>query len=457
MQKIILRILAALAAPLFLLTGLQQSVIGYTEGTPIRATRQDYVFDNDKLLLGGYYALRDELPYCEDAGIEFVVASGVDTAYLDLAEQYGVGVIAAGYQLPSAYGALGDDTTEKWVNADASKLRAHPALWGDDLIDEPAAGSFANIAKCVNAYYQKFPGHLPYVNLFPMYANGEQLGETSKLTALQKLLFLTDHSKEDIELYKMHVSDYINTIDTDYICVDIYPYHAMTNALGKEEKFTSEVWIRNLDILAEACRETGRDLWVITQASGLTKDGSIRDMRWCDEASDISQQSYACLAFGSKAIIQALFSRTGWWDADSHMIGSDGKPTETYDAVAAVNKDLKAFADVYGKYTYSGTYMMNRVLVTGRGVGSLNCENTDERGNVHSANGLLVGTFNGEDGKAYVVANLEELHRNVTASFTFDVPAGQTATVYKKGTAFTMTGSFAMELDPGEGVFITVK
>lgn len=457
-----MKVLFAKASVLFmsfimLLTGVQVPVVGYTEGEPICPEEREYKFDRDRLLIGGYYANYDELDYCPGANVDFVIGGYADEAYLNKAQSLGVGVIASP-NLPSAYIEFSDALTQQYVDFPAASYKDHPALWGDNFIDEPNAAYFDNIGKAVDAYNEKFT-NLPYINLFPMYAGEEQLGNKSDIKPFLHIFEpLSDVFSDTVAQYKAHISDYINKIDTDYICVDIYPMKAELDVAGNKKKYTDENWLRNLDVLADACRSTGRDLWVITQAAGLTKDGNKDgDMRWVEDECDISQQFYACLAFGSKAVIHALFGSAGWWDTDSHMIGSDGQPTPTYYAAAAVDADAKVFAEEYGKYTYTSTYFINPALCAGRSAGRLACEITSERGNISSFGGLLVGTFTGEgSSKAYIVTNMEELNKEKDVPFTFTLAKGATAVVYKAGEKLTFTESFKLTLAPGEGVFITV-
>lgn len=458
MKILFRRVIAILSSLIFTLAGVEESVIGFTAGDPIKATRHEYCFDNSGLIIGGYYSTKDELQYCKDSGIDFVVAVNVDKDYLDKAQEYGIGVIATGYNLPYCYEEMTDEATQAYINADINAYREHPALWGDNVIDEPFSHCYPNIAKSVNAYSAQHPDKLPFVNLFPMYAGEDQLDEHMTLKKASTLLTpFSDHFLDQVNRYKAYTSDYINQIDTDYICVDIYPYHSRQKN-GMEVKYTDQSWIRNLDVLAEACHKTGRDLWVITQAAGLTKDGSVDNMRYCDEVFDISQQVFASISFGTKAIIHAEYGHLGWWDADSHMIGSDGKPTETYYAVQEVNGYLADFAKIYGDYSYTSTYFINRSKIAGYRHGRLACEVISEEGNIRSNDGLLVGTFTGKnDNKAYAITNMEELNKNKTSEFRFDVPQGKTATVYYEGNVITKESSFKMNLNPGAGAFITVK
>lgn len=461
-MKLLIKIVSLFVSLLFAVSGMNESVIGYTEGEPIKATKKDYVFNDDKLLIGAYYADPNCLDLAEEAGIEFFIESSVSKAFLDDCLRHGIGVIAGGYNLPRDYGNLRDTVRDAWVNFDYSTYKDHPALWGDDLIDEPGAASFENISVALNVYNKKLPGKIGLVNLFPAYANNEQLNEESEMTVLQKtILWGIGCGDERVDRFKKYTSDYINTIDTDYICVDIYPMNERVDSKGDLIKTTEITWLRNLDVLAEACRDTGRKLWVITQAAGLTNSGEAGsgNPRWCDEISDISQQAYASLAFGAGAVIHAEFAAKGWWDADSHMIGSDGKPTETYDAVSTVNSYLKCFADIYGKYDYSSTFLINTPRAAGFNGGKLAVTKAKDAIDLISSKALLVGCFDSSSqGKAYVITNMEELEKNVTADFMWIVPSGKTAHVYKCGETLDFASGQIVKLSlaPGEGVFMTV-
>ncbi len=446
---------------LVLLTGVTGSLIGMTDGTPITAENREYDFDDDRLLLGGYNTNPADLRtarYAAEAGLDFLI-TGVTTEYLDECEKYGIGVIAKNYNAPAYYAYIYDDSTPSWyaLNKDTN-YTDHPALWGDDIIDEPHASQFEKLASITNSYYANVPGKLPLINLFPMYAKSEQLGNEPDIPELVKyLLPLTDYSDISIDRYKRHTSDYINSIGTSYISVDIYPFSQKVEKSGRIVKTTSEKWLRNLDILAEACKKTNRDLWVIVQSAGNISEGG--KMRYCDDMEDIRQQVYASLAFGSRSLIYACY-QTGWWDTDSHMLDSNGERTRTYYAVKQVNDELKAFSGPYGDYDYKGTYMINAPKVAGQRYNYLvNDDSGFKKPLIISKNGLLVGAFeNSETGKqGYIITNMEELNLGRTATAAVKIPGASRITVYKDGMANSYDSDcFKLTLDPGEGVFITV-
>ena len=464
-MAILLKLWAMISAVLFSLGLSQFSVVGYTDGEPIIPEKTEYCFDNEGLIIGGYYGDKDHVKEAAEAGIDFFVTNMVDDEFLDKCAEYGIGVIASGYNaLPTGYGDLTESQRDAWMNFDYSNYRDHEALWGDDLIDEPSARTFDRINDALRVYYDNTDGKIGYVNLFPQYANDEQLGTDPTVDKLSEFwLATTDSGTHAGSSYKAYISEYINKIDVDYICMDFYPYRSRLDLSGKEVKSTVDSWIRNLDILAEACRETGRDMWVITQACGETEHGEKdgNHPRYCDEVSDISQQAYACLAFGTKAIIHAEFSARGWWAPESsHMINSQGGTTATYDAVKTVDGYLDAFADVYGDYVYESTFMVNPLRVAGRSGGALAVTKPSAAIDVLSLNGMLVGTFNKKsgDGKAYVFANMEELNKDKSATFTFFVPHGATAKVYDKGNVTDYgSGAVTLTLEPGGGVFVEVS
>ncbi len=445
-----------------LLTGVSGSLIGITSGTPVNAADRSYDFDDNRLLIGGYCANINNLQsvrFASEAGLDFLVANP-NTAYLNECQNYGVGIIAGYYNAPSYYMNVNDSNASAWysLNRDTA-YNDHPALWGDNLIDEPNASEFADLGSIVDSYHTNVPGKLPYINLFPMYAGTEQLGNEPDISTLvSTLLPLTDYSDKAIDRYKRHVSDYINNIGTSYISVDIYPLTQDTLPSGKIIKTTNTTWLRNLDILAEACKKTNRDLWVIVQAAGniVSENGK---MRYCDEVEDIRQQVYASLAFGSKSLTYACY-QTGWWDDASHMLDSEGNRTATYYAVQSVNDELEAFAVPFGGYDYKGTYMVNAAKVAGQQYNFLvNDDGGFDKPVIVSKDGMLVGAFeNKETGKqGFVITNMEELALNKTASACVKIPGASGVTVYKdaEGKHYE-SGSFKLSLDPGEGVFVTV-
>ncbi len=193
-----------------LLTGGVSRVVNSTEAVPITATEREYRFDRDRLLFGAYCFKVDDRfeetrEWFKEAGLQFPVAvSGeqLTEADLDWFLQNGMGLIAP--------------RSDYYLNM------RHDAIWGVDLYDEPPASYFPELQKRVQELYAQDPNRFPPVNLLPMYASPEQLGEEKELPD-----FIGDSPLDPFSdrsaYYRMYVSDYIGTVDSDIISVDIYP------------------------------------------------------------------------------------------------------------------------------------------------------------------------------------------------------------------------------------------
>lgn len=435
------KLLAFFMALCLAVSGGAASVIGSTDAQPIQATERTYRYDQDKLQLGVYCFQKDEhyhtlRQWFKDAGLNFAVClmgqqlTDDDFTWL---EDNGLGVFAPRSEY---YRAIHRD-----------------AIWGIDFRDEPSSAAFPELAEGVKELYAEDENRFPLINLFPMYASSEQLGEEPLFPGNDSKI---DGLNADSSKYRQHVNNYISTIDSNIISVDVYPLN-IDIATGRLT--TYEYWLRNLDILAEACRATGRDLWVITQAAGNSKeeDGGKRH---CDTAEDQRWQDYVSLAFGAKAIVYGCYYH-GWWDQSSHMIDNAGHRTLTYYAVKKVNKELSVFADEYGRYENHGAVLFNGSNPNAAGA-KLPLVKIDKQyqPNVLTAAPVLCGCFTEKegDGSAYVFANMYEPQTGKEAKFTATFPGAESLTLYRMGEVTEIKGdTLRLTLENREGVFVTVN
>ncbi len=108
---------------------------------------------------------------------------------LDNAHKFGLRAYL--YGGPMSPEALDDPAKRAELEAYIARVKNHPALYAYHLQDEPTAGRFPALARLVAFLREKDPAHLAYINLFPTYANNEQLGtEGDTVTAYQKHLDL---------------------------------------------------------------------------------------------------------------------------------------------------------------------------------------------------------------------------------------------------------------------------
>ena len=284
--------------------------------------------DRNKLLIGTYclqpYARSEEhVRALADAGVNYLCATPAERGLLDLCEKYGLGVFANGI-LPAWWGGDGDNAGKFAATVPVSlyeeaarRLEDHPALWGLDMGDEPSALDFPHYGRLFEAMKRLFPRHFPYLNLYPNYASVPENTESECRSQL------------GVPTYQAYIDEYARCIPSDYICYDYYMYAISIS--GAYE---------NLRIVANKCRETGRDLWIVLQVN------SNRPEEWIT-LPQLRHQAYTALAFGAKSINWACWT-AGWWH--NQVLDDEGRQTQQYAKMCVINRELHAMGERYMRY-----------------------------------------------------------------------------------------------------------
>ncbi len=103
----------------------------------------------------------------------------------------------------------------------------HPALFGYYVLDEPNASKFDRLGEIVRYLAAKDPLHPAYINLFPTYANSQQLGT---------------------ETYEQHVAAYLAKVRPAFVSYDHYPI---------TDKGLRDDYYLNLEIIRAAAKGRG--------------------------------------------------------------------------------------------------------------------------------------------------------------------------------------------------------
>ena len=137
--------------------------------------------------------------------------------------------------------------------------------------------------------------------------------------------------------YAEHIDRYCENIAADYICYDFYMYSA--SVAGHYE---------NLRIVADACRKSGRSLWIVLQVN------SNKPEIWISE-NQLRAQAYSSMAFGAENIIWACYT-AGWWH--NQVLDDKGNKTQQYDKLKVVNAELHALSDEYMRFRNASTHFV---------------------------------------------------------------------------------------------------
>lgn len=192
------------------------------------------------------------------------------------------------------------------------RFRNHPAVMGYMLRDEPCRTDFAELGEWTRKIRAADDTHFCYLNLFPNYANEQQLGTGT---------------------YREHVDLFIQEVPVQIISFDHYP------VIG--EKLRPE-WYENLEIIAEAAKKAGKPFWAfaLAVAHGPYPVPTIAELRL---------QVFSDLAYGAQGIQYFTYWTPGdtAWNFHNGPITANGRRSEVYDRIKVVNEEIKNLSPVF--------------------------------------------------------------------------------------------------------------
>lgn len=192
------------------------------------------------------------------------------------------------------------------------KFMNHPAVAGYFLRDEPALKDFDELGDWARQIKAIDDRHFCYINLFPNYANEEQLG-----------------TKE----YKDYVHQFIQKVPVKILSFDNYPI---------KETTLEKKWYQNLEIFSEEARLANKPFW----AFALSVNFATHHV---PTVAELRLQVYSDLAYGAQGIQYFTYSTPPGQDIDFNNapIGLDGKRTEVYDRISLISKEIKSLSWVF--------------------------------------------------------------------------------------------------------------
>lgn len=279
----------------------------------------------------------------KDAGLDYV-GGGIDLGkcpVMDDFARYGLNV--NGHFLPRVVGntpARGTDalrakfpreTLAKMLDEFNAKHR-HSAIEMMNICDEPPAQSMEFIGDVVRLMKEKCPDVLAYVNLYPSYAFTSKNGQD----AIKKQL--------GCATYKEYIEEYCRKVPTHFIAYDHYP---MASTPERTRKAMPR-WYGNLKVVADACRATGRDLWVGPQVNTLFGTAPLTE-------NNLRYQAFSSMAFGAVTLTWACWTY-GW--GTNQVMEADGTLTCQYPKLKKVNAEIHRIAEEYMKYRNAATHFV---------------------------------------------------------------------------------------------------
>lgn len=227
---------------------------------------------------------------------------------LDVAQRHGLRAqLRDGLLRPAA---LDDPAQREKLDDLIERVRYHPALYSYYITDEPSADEFPALGKLIAYLRQRDPAHLAYINLFPTYANNQQLGTQG----------------DTVTAYREHLRQYREIVKPSLVSYDHYQFTTNGDRPG---------YFLNLAMIRRCAQRAGVPFLNIVQA--CTWAPSMR----VPEPDEMRYLVYTTLAYGGQGISYYVYCHPGHTGA---IARADGTPTPLYHALKPLHREFVAIA-----------------------------------------------------------------------------------------------------------------
>lgn len=279
----------------------------------------------------------------------------------------------------------------------AADLPDGPACWGYGVRDEPSAKDFPVLRARADAIRAARPGKLPYINLFPNYANAEQLGT---------------------DTYDAHVARFVDEVQPDVLSMDHYPRFAP----GVDGRAG---YCDNLAVMRKYSLANSIPFWNFFNIMpyGPHTDPTEAQIRW---------QAFTSIAYGAKGVLYFCYYTPGGdeFPKGGAIIGRDDRRTTHYYHARRLNEQLKAIGPVLMKLTSTGVYRVEPGDDPAKALAESPIRNILHRKHDPKPD-YLVGVFRHEDGRRVVLLNNYHFAYSAWPTVEFDVDSAEIREIYK--------------------------
>jgi len=296
----------------------------------------------------------------------------------------------------------------KRVTELVNQVKAHPAVYGYYLRDEPPAGYFPGLATVADVVRELHPGAWPYINLFPNYADPGQLGTATYDAYLEKF----------VETCRPPVLSYDN-------------YSLLEGGGLRPQYFT------NLEAMSKAGRKHRIPFWNIVLANAHFNYAE-------PSAATLRFQVFTSLAYGARGIAYFTYFAPHIGNYRMAPLDQFGNETATWRWMQNVNLQVEKLGPTLLKLRSDRVYHFGDV--------PQGCSGPDEQSLVKSVGGqTLVGDFTHADGTRYVMVVNRSLIGSVPGVPTFRAHPSKVELISPySGTPVPFEGEYVW-LAPGQG------
>jgi hypothetical protein len=208
------------------------------------------------------------------------------------------------------------------LDALIARVRTQPALDAYFITDEPSAGAFPGLGRLVAYLRERDPAHLAYINLFPTYANNEQLGTKGDV----------------VTAYREHLRQFVDVVRPGLLSYDHYQF-----AVGHD----NDQYFLNLAMIQRAAQDAGLPFLNIVQAATWTPSMRVPN------TNEVRYLVFTSAAYGAQGISYYVYCHPG------HTGGialPDGTPTPLFYELKRANREFVALATQLQPLRLLGAY-----------------------------------------------------------------------------------------------------
>jgi len=276
---------------------------------------------------------------------------------LDLLQKHGLrGMVHDGLLSPASLDA---PEQAKKLDALIERVRDHPACYSYFITDEPGAAAFPALGKLVAHLRERDPAHMAYINLFPTYANNEQLGTRG----------------DTVTAYREYLKQFMDVVRPSLVSYDHYQFYKTGD---------TDQYFLNLDMVRKTSQDAGVPFLNIIQAAAWEK--SVR----VPTAGETRYLVYTSAAYGAQGISYYVYTAAGH---EGGVAAADGTPTSIYATLRTLNPEFVAIARELQPLRSVGVYhtaMKEPGCVPLAADAAFHIDPSGENGN---GRGLLLGIF----------------------------------------------------------------
>ncbi len=251
--------------------------------------------------------------------------------------------------------------SSKNIDAVVKDYQSYHAFKGFVVRDEPPVKEYARLGWVFDYTRERWPGVIPYVNLYPNYVNAADVGAKD---------------------YADYIRRYI-ALRPPMVSYDHYPF--LTEALAPE-------WFHNLEEVRRECLTAGIPPWVIVQFSAWPGMRAVNqgELRWC---------VFSAMAYGYKSVCYFCYATPEEVFTQCAINLDDTVNAERYALLKRVNKDVAALGPVMMALTSKRVYHTEPLPAGTQGVPS------DGWVRAFSGGEWMVGEMRGEHSSYVMLVN----------------------------------------------------